>query len=209
MNELRVAFLAAAGAARPVLAHPDVEDRWTQPSALAEMSVRGLCGHLVRAVTTVEGYLAHNVTSHDDPISPVLYWASIADTDVHSPLNRSIRERGEEAAKAGHTTLVRTFDETVERLSVQMHDEPPDRRVQVVGDRVMLLDDYLVTRIVELVVHTDDLCVSLGHETPALPGADIAIRTLVDVAEYRHGETAVLRALTRRERDAVEALRVL
>jgi pimeloyl-ACP methyl ester carboxylesterase len=38
---------------------------------------------------------------------------------------------------------------------------------------------------------------------------DIAIDVLVATATETHGRTAVLRALTRRERDAVEALRVL
>ncbi len=38
---------------------------------------------------------------------------------------------------------------------------------------------------------------------------DLAIEALVDVARVRHGDLAVLRALTRRERDSSEALRVL
>jgi hypothetical protein len=36
-----------------------------------------------------------------------------------------------------------------------------------------------------------------------------AIDTLVEVARLRHGDTAVLRALARRERDSVAALRVM
>jgi hypothetical protein len=34
-------------------------------------------------------------------------------------------------------------------------------------------------------------------------------KTLVEVARILHGDVAVVRALSRRERDAVEALRVL
>ena len=75
----------------------------------------------------------------------------------------------------------------------------------------MTLDDYLVTRLIELVVHTDDLAVSLDVAAPPIPAAatGLVITTLVEVARIRHGDTAVLRALTRRERDAVAALRVL
>jgi hypothetical protein len=78
-------------------------------------------------------------------------------------------------------------------------------------DRVLTLDDYLVTRLIELLVHTDDLAVSVGLPSPDFPLAASrpAIAALVDVAILRHGDDAVLRALSRRERDAVDALRVL
>jgi hypothetical protein len=59
------------------------------------------------------------------------------------------------------------------------------------------------------VVHIDDLCVSLGRPTPTLPGVEVAISTLIDVAALRHGELSVLRALARRERDPDEVLRVI
>jgi hypothetical protein len=66
-----------------------------------------------------------------------------------------------------------------------------------------------VTRMVELVAHTDDLAVSVGLEPPP-PDPDAAtlvVHCLVDVARRRHGDLAVVRALTRRERDVVDALR--
>jgi hypothetical protein len=65
--------------------------------------------------------------------------------------------------------------------------------------------------VVELVVHVDDLATSLGAEpAPLQPGTSrVAIDALVDVARLRYGDLAVLRALARRERDQVEALRVL
>ncbi|MDQ3879299.1 MAG: hypothetical protein M3290_13275, partial [Actinomycetota bacterium] len=62
-----------------------------------------------------------------------------------------------------------------------------------------------------LLVHTDDLAVSIGVPTPEPrpEAADAAIANLVSVARRRHGDTAVLRALTRRERDEGNALRVI
>jgi hypothetical protein len=66
----------------------------------------------------------------------------------------------------------------------------------------MRLDDLLVTRMMELAVHADDLAVSVGIETPALPPT--SVETVVDLlsrlALRRHGPTAVLRALSRAER---------
>jgi hypothetical protein len=75
----------------------------------------------------------------------------------------------------------------------------------------MTLDEYLRTRVVELVVHADDLATSLGVElAPPRPATcSVAIDVLVGVARIRHGDLAVLRALTRRERDQAQALRVL
>jgi hypothetical protein len=37
---------------------------------------------------------------------------------------------------------------------------------------------------------------------------EIAFANLVEVARVRHGDLAVLRAFTRRERDSVDALRI-
>jgi hypothetical protein len=93
----------------------------------------------------------------------------------------------------------------------RLEAEPPERLVRVFDDMVIRLDDYLATRLVELCVHVDDLAVSLGEPAPPLPEAatGLAVRILVDVARQRHGDRAVLRALTRRERDPAEALRVL
>jgi hypothetical protein len=74
----------------------------------------------------------------------------------------------------------------------------------------MRLDDYLETRLVELVVHDDDLATSVDVPTE-LPGEalELAIDHLVAVARFRHGDLAVVRALARRERDISEALRVI
>ena len=76
---------------------------------------------------------------------------------------------------------------------------------------VIRLDEYLLTRLVELALHIDALCVSVGVPAPELPEAAraAAIGTLVEVARLRHGDTAVLNALARRERDTGAALRVM
>jgi hypothetical protein len=44
-------------------------------------------------------------------------------------------------------------------------------------------------------------------ETPS--ALELAVEILMEVARIRHGGLAVVRALARRERDAVQALRVL
>jgi hypothetical protein len=62
--------------------------------------------------------------------------------------------------------------------------------------------DLLTTRMMEMVVHGDDLAASLGVETPEFP-AEVAERVLgllSRVAVRRHGQAAVVRALSRPQR---------
>ncbi|MDX3106922.1 hypothetical protein [Nonomuraea angiospora] len=56
--------------------------------------------------------------------------------------------------------------------------------------------------MMELAVHIDDLAVSAGMETPALPtdATDTVVGILATLAARRRGAVAVLRALTRVER---------
>jgi uncharacterized protein (TIGR03083 family) len=195
------------------LVAPEVAAKWEEPSVLAEFTVAGLAGHLVRATTSVEAYL-DRYEPDDATITPAEYYGAAvgeATSDPSSSLNQAIRRRGEETAAAGHAGLVESFAATLERLRGRLADEREDRRVQVYMGLVLTLDDYLVTRLIELLVHTDDLAVSVGIETPEpfTAAADAAVDTLVAVARRRHGDLAVLRALTRRERDPHNALRVL
>lgn len=64
------------------------------------------------------------------------------------------------------------------------------------------LGDFLTTRLVELAVHMDDLAVSVGLATRELPDAvfDPVLTLPARLAVRRHGQAAVLRALTRAER---------
>jgi hypothetical protein len=209
---IRRAFLDAAVIGREVVASREVAVRWEEPSALPYFSVRGLAGHLVRATTSVEAYLDREEPT-EEPLSAAQYYASVLDGahDLDSPFHQAIRQRGEDAAAEGHPALVESFDAALARLAPRLAEERANRVVKAFLDRVLTLDEYLVTRIIELLVHTDDLAVSVGLPPPDFPlsASRPAIAALVDVAILRHGDEAVLRALTRRERDLVDALRVL
>jgi hypothetical protein len=91
-----------------------------------------------------------------------------------------------------------------------MAEQPEGRRIQVLGAFDMTLDGFLVTRMVELLTHTDDLAASVGVPTPDLPrGAiDLVVSCLTDVARRRHGDLTVLRSFTRRERSTPDVFPV-
>ncbi|HEX2057276.1 MAG TPA: maleylpyruvate isomerase N-terminal domain-containing protein [Actinomycetota bacterium] len=208
---VRAAFLEAGRVAADLLALPEVEGAWDSPSALPELSVRGLAGHLLRATGSVEAYL-DRPEPDGAPVSAAEYYVQAVDEpDINSEVHRAIRQRGEEAAAGGYEAVRARSYELLDRLTARLGAEPPGRKVRAYKELVLVLDDYLVTRLIELTVHLDDLAVSVHVPPPDLPeeATKLAIEALVEAAKLKHGDLAVLRALTRRERDEVEALRVL
>lgn len=206
-------LLEAMDAVAPLLSSSELRARWSGPSALAEWTVAGVAGHLARAPRVILDYLdaadpgpdaaAASADAYYDALLPPVF-------DPDDQVHVGIRARGEEAASAGPDAVVAWFAETRTALATRLAQEPSGRLVRVGGGVVMRLEDYLLTRLVEVMVHADDLAASIAVATPVFTPAayDAVIGYLVAVARRRHGDQAVLRALTRRERDAVQALRV-
>jgi uncharacterized protein (TIGR03083 family) len=214
VTEIRLLFCDTVDATTALVGDATLPERFDGPSALAGFSLRGLAGHLLRAVTSAEGYLDRpDPDTGPEPISAAEYYSAVtaASTDVDDDFNRAIRQRGVEAASGRPEEFPAAWAGAAARIRARLAAEPAGRLVRVYGDLVLTLDEYVVTRLIEVVVHADDLAVSLGVAPPPLPPAatSVAIATLVEVARRRRGDTAVLRALTRRERDDVAALRVL
>jgi hypothetical protein len=209
LNLVREAFLDAYAGTRALLAAPQLAARWDDPSALELFSVKGLAGHLVRAGQAVLAYLAEPLPADAVAVDAPDYYAIVL-ASMDDAAHAAVRERGEANAADGLGALAAGRDKAEATLRDVLPAEPEDRLAKVFGDLVLLLDDYLVTRIVEILVHADDLAVSIGIDPPPMPraAADLAIAHLVDVARVRHGNRAVLVALSRRERDAAQALRV-
>lgn len=209
MNEIRSAFLEASRGIRPLLEAPELAARWNEESALPGFSIRGLAGHLVRAVQGAVAYLAQDVPEGAEPVAAPDYYARVL-AALSEAGNKEVIVRGEENAAGGLGELMAAYDNTLVDLEDALITEPADRLVRVFMDVVLLFDDYLPSRMCELLIHADDLAVSLGIAPPPPPPAasDVAIEHLVEVARRVHGDRAVLVALSRRERDTVNALRV-
>jgi hypothetical protein len=212
VNDITAAFFDAARCASTLLERPEVESHWTKPSVLAEFTIAGLAGHLLRGIMTVETYLDAPATA-GAPLSAVEYYQAAGLTsDPESKLNREIRTRGEEMAAGGASIVAAAARTVLHRLEDRLATEEFGRVLSVLGGTSITLEEYLRTRVVELVVHSDDLALSVGidDELALAPSTSrVAIETMVALARARHGDLAVLRALTRRERDDVDALRVL
>ncbi|WP_067712633.1 maleylpyruvate isomerase N-terminal domain-containing protein [Nocardia yamanashiensis] len=202
MTAVRDAYLSAATATGTLLANPAVAAAWEQPSALPEFSLHGLAGHLAAQVLHVTPVL-----ETEPPVAPSL---SVTEFFTHSPAFEAgvdadisvwIRRNGESTAADGVDSLVRRVETAIEHQRTALFTQAPDRLIGIL-DRPMLLDDFLLTRMLEIVVHSDDLAVSAGIPTPAFPAQvfEPVLHLLASLTVTRHGQTAVLRALTRAER---------
>jgi Mycothiol maleylpyruvate isomerase N-terminal domain len=204
MNKIREIFLDAAAQSADLLSAPQVAEAWDQPSALAKMSVRSLAGHLSGQVFFLTRMLAEPVPS--EPLVDVDEYyarASWIGSDIDDEFNSGIRSTGEEQAAEGPDALAASVREAIATLRETLPTTPnrPVRRATWTGFAVAF-DDFVATRLLEVVIHSDDLAYSVGAPTPRF--APEAVQTVVGIltriALRRHGDVAVLRALSRAER---------
>jgi uncharacterized protein (TIGR03083 family) len=199
---IRDAFLDAADVAASLLQAPELAARWREPSALEGFSVAGLAFHLASQVLNAPAILAEPSASEALALLDYYTLSTWVASGPGSAANAAIRDRGEEAAAdLTPAALVARVEEAVKVLRAAVSEAPADQ-VVVIRERGLAVDDYLYTRTLELTVHTDDLAVSIGVETPQLPpaAAEATIALLARIAVWRHGSVAVLRALSRSER---------
>ncbi len=204
MSPIRSAYLDAAASAAALLADPATAGSWSAPSALPEFGVSGLAGHLARQLFQVRQALSEAVPDQP-PITLRDHYARARwiDAGLDDEVNVRVRRSGEESASGGAADLANRAEVAVAELRHALPAEPADRIVHLPRLRWSLrLDDFLITRMMEIAVHSDDLAVSVGLPTPGLPPGvlDPVLDLLTQLAVRRHGATAVLRAFSRAER---------
>lgn len=199
---IRDAFLGSSEAALGLLREPVLAERWSKPSALPDFSTGGLARHLANQITHTVTYLA--AAPGDSAISVLDHFTgnTWVTSGVDSADNVGIRQRSEQAAAA--TTpeeLADDVDAALRELRTVLPGQSAERIIDL-GDCGLTVNDFLLTRVMELVVHADDLAVSLGTPTPPMPdhATDATIQLLSRIAAWRHGPLNVVRALARQER---------
>lgn len=211
------AFVEAAEMASRVFAADEVAERWAQPSAVEGFSVGGLAGHMYAATRRLEVVLdevpplsfkrvglleSYGVNRIDD--------ASSRSSEVHAGIVEDGERRRE---RYGAPATRQRFQELISRLEQRLPGESLDRPVTLVRfpDGAMPLGAYLRTRVVELVVHSDDMAVSAALPALDVPrhAATVAIEVLVELARGRGDDLGIIRAFSRAERSDPDVLRVL
>jgi len=198
------AYLNAAGQAVALLRTPDVAAAWEQPSALAEMTVAGLAGHLAYQIFSVGSTLAEPV-SEEPPIPLLEHYGRAAwiGAPLDAEANIGIRARGEAIGSEEAQSLSKRAGAAFGEQQTTLAGRPGDQAVFMPqAGWALTLDDFLITRTMEIAVHMDDLAVSVGVAARELPDAafDPVLVLLARLAVRRHGQAALLRALPRAER---------
>jgi hypothetical protein len=203
MGDIRQAYLTAAESAVALLGDPAVAAAWGKPSALTEFSVAGLAGHLAHQLVRVGSVL--ETPDGGRPVELLEHYSRSpwVQAGLEHESNVSIRRGGEAAATDGPAALAAGAAELLTRQRAELPAQPAARVVELPWAGWSLrLDDFLLTRLMELVVHSDDLAASVGIPTPELPPSvvDPVVDLLARLAVHRHGATAVIRTLSRTER---------
>jgi uncharacterized protein (TIGR03083 family) len=210
------AFFSACELALGVVGSEQVAERWEDDSALDGFSVGALAAHLYTAIRRLESALAQ-----PEPTAPRVV-ARIADFygpnrideigQLDDAFHVAIRAEGAERAGRGADTVAEKLEALIGRLQADLAGQTMTRLVPVlrIESGATLLSDYLRTRVVELLVHADDLAASVGIDLEPPPDAvSSAFTVFLELARARSGDVSVLRAFTRRERADPETLRVL
>lgn len=203
VDRLDADFPVAASIALELISGPAVATRWEQPSALAKMSVGALACHLGRQTVRAAELLGRE---NELPTLPSAdeHYARAAWVRSSSP-DDPVNDRSQDDADAalGPAALI-------ERAETALGEVQRLLSAGEAGDVVPIpwqgwslrRDDFLLTRLLEIVVHTDDLALSIDEPTPEFPEAVFApVRDLlVRLAVRRHGQSAVVGTLARGER---------
>lgn len=200
-------FLAASDAALGLLASAEVTGRWAEPSACAGFTVGGLAAHLGWQVQSARWAVESERPEDGAALTPVTAHyeqAAWVGADLEAPVNQGIVQTGETRAEQGPAEVLRLTREARAYLAGRFAELSPEEVVAVpwIEGRAMTLNDVLTTRVLELVIHADDLAASVDLETPLAPESAYArvFALLTPLAARRHGPVALLRALSRSER---------
>jgi hypothetical protein len=199
-------FEASAGLACRLATRPEVVARWSDESACEGMTIGGLAHHLVVQVSNAVSILG-GPPSEQAPISLAEHYrrAAWVRSDLDEEANAGIRDGANLEAESGREALAERVADGLAGLPAALAaaaEERPDSRLIPWQGWALTAHDLMVTRLMELVVHSDDLAASIDVETPQFPDDVVAavLALLTGVAVERHGQTAVVRALARPQR---------
>lgn len=201
-------FPQVARVAADLLRHPEVARRWADESACAGMSVGGLANHLGAQASTVVRLLS--MPPHEAaPISALEHYrrAAWVHTRLDDEANVEVRTSADAQAASGPADLGERVERDLAALPgalapVLDGSRTPDAVLIPWQGWALSSADFMLTRTMEVLVHADDLAASIGVDTPTFPdeAARAVLGLLASVAAERHGQAAVLRALSRPQR---------
>ncbi len=184
---------------------PEVAAGWEGESALPGMTVGGLVRHLVSQPECAVEFLRAESPPGAETVSLMDYFARVdwLHAPVDAPENTSIRDEFNAMAAGGQPHSAAILEQSRGELAEAIAAAGPTTYVPW-QDCALPLDDFLACRLVEIVVHADDLAASIGRPTPVFADEvrDVVVSLLAALSSRRHGQDAVVRTLARSERAA-------
>jgi hypothetical protein len=213
MHDLIDTYFEVAECAADLLDDPETAKRWDEPSALEGLSVGGLVAHIAMGPR----YILHLLDGPGVADAPVVgigrYVAAFKMDSFDADIHRYIRDKGTHSASYGHERTIARFRESIAALRNRLAGESGDRILDMRPTLpwAITLADRIRLQVWDLVVHVDDLAVSLGQSGAEAPkgASTVAIDAMLEAARSQHGDRAVIRALSRRERSPDEILPVV
>ena len=198
---VRSLVVDAVTAAAELMSRASVGAAWNKPSALEGMTVGGLAAHIVRGAGATIAYLDRtpvDATPMGDLLTPVTYFHAAVDSSV----GERIKQVSADESAVGHHAMAARCVDIAAELTRRLADEPEDRLIGALGGRMLTLDDFCRTRLIEVLIHLDDLSVSVGEPRPDTNplGMTIVIDIVSSIARHVHGDWKVIYALARSER---------
>ncbi len=187
-----------------LIAHRQVQREWDRESRCEGMSVGGVARHLVQQPQRCVEVLTTEHAPLEAPLIGVIDYyrrASWASPEGDDTTNEAIRDAANGQAVTGWQAALDDLATARSRLIDVLPASGPIATLMWLP-ATLTTDDFLVTRLVEMVVHADDLATSVGLPTPAFgtDTIDPVLRLLTALSVSRHGEVALVRTLTRPQR---------
>ncbi|MFJ9816120.1 sterol carrier family protein [Streptomyces sp. NPDC101151] len=154
--KIRAAVFGQLGTVREAV-HGLTPEQLALPTRLGEWTVRELVAHIGMAVTAVHRSLDRPAPPKQDVQVAEWPFATAADSAAIAGFTRN--------PTTGHPDLGAYLADVEQSLRTVLAEHPGSRLLDTDAG-ALPLDDYLVTRAVELVVHTDDL-------NAAVPGLQV------------------------------------
>jgi hypothetical protein len=207
---------------RPVIHSRAVRENWDRPSLLEGYTVGTLTAHLVltvRRAAGVVGTMAYDLgqSKSEEAVdersaSELMIAARLKErSDLQLGAHLAVRLSAGEMAADGPPAVASVFDAALDALGEAQVGIPEHQVVRVPMPARMPLGEWLSTRLVEIVVHSEDLTESL-EIPPVTFGSEIMSRVidvLVTAVRTRVGDRAVVIGLARAERASGDVLRAL
>jgi hypothetical protein len=214
-RDLIDAYLGGVGWLEGIVRRAEVEDAWSRPSVLTDYTVGGVAAHAVQGVVWLEQLLKDTEPVGLRQVAVFDFFGlNRVEEEGVDPIATSLRSAAEAIALRGPGDVTAACTASRHEL-VTLLDEASSHRavpvIRVAGGQVALCD-YLRTRVLEVVVHGDDIVCSVpDFSVPDPPSAamEVSLGVCLELARARGGDLGALRAFARAERALPGALRVL